>query len=345
MKFKTVGNIQIEKSHFCKLCDENLSIDNADIIYGDQTAYVKCKDGFKIEGIPLLHCLRTSRWDLSKVPSCNIVKCETIQSPANARMKLNKISYKGTAEFTCNDGFELIGSAVISCTASGKWSENVPFCKSIFECPKINEPENGILIYASDSGLIDEKLQSYPMGAFVEIKCDDGFSSESIDLITCSDNGLWDAKIEPCIAEIVPAEFLRDFKEFLFKSCADNSAKLCQFYKTKHFNTNLMHFELPETSEFEGMDMKLFERLQQMNSNDDLNAENFIEKALESLINDKKILDAYRFVICLYVDLILLDEQLNIEAQHYLGANINENIKILLRKKIQKIYKKFTNDF
>ena len=64
LKLKTIGNVKVVKSDFCKPCEENLEVENANVIYGDQSAFVKCNDGFKIEGKPFVFCLRTSKWDL-----------------------------------------------------------------------------------------------------------------------------------------------------------------------------------------------------------------------------------------------------------------------------------------
>lgn len=148
MKFKTVGAINIRQSDFCKPCDKNLLIDNADVIYGDQTAFVKCHIGFKLNGNPFVFCLRTSKWELSKLPSCDLVKCSLLKTPLNGRLMLTKVSYNSQAKFTCDDGFTLMGNDVVTCLSNGNWSHNVPFCKSNYECPALNgrKPLNGVLV-------------------------------------------------------------------------------------------------------------------------------------------------------------------------------------------------------
>lgn len=131
LKFKTVGNIKVLQSEFCKPCDQSLEISNAKIIYGDQTAFVQCVQGFKLQGSPMIQCLRTSQWD-SKLPSCVIIRCTPLKTPANGKIDMKKISYAGVAKFSCDDGFTLIGSDTISCTLHGNWSDVVPTCKSKF---------------------------------------------------------------------------------------------------------------------------------------------------------------------------------------------------------------------
>lgn len=95
MKFKTVGDIKIQQSEFCKPCNQKLTIDNGFVIYGDQSGFVKCNEGFKIVGNPFIFCLRTSKWETSRMPTCKIVKCDPPKTPMNGRMSLSKTTYKG----------------------------------------------------------------------------------------------------------------------------------------------------------------------------------------------------------------------------------------------------------
>lgn len=341
LKFKTVGNIKIDRSEFCKPCEQNLEIENANIIYGDQTAFVKCSEGFKLEGNPFLFCLRTSKWDLSRLPSCKIVKCDILKPPANGRMQLTKNSYKGTAKFTCDDGFKLIGNNLLTCTDFGRWSHRVPHCESIYECQALRVPKNGRLIYASDSGIVSSNHSKYPLGTFVEIQCNEGFSTENENLISCTENGVWDFEVEDCHGtEIeIPKSFWQDFKEFLFISCKENKPKLCKNYKT-NFDTSLAVFELPETNEYEGMDLKLFKLLSEIPTSSDFNAGIFIKILLKN-VNENPKIDAFRFVMCLYIDLILLDHDLGVVVSDELDGNINNDIKRLIKKNVKIIYSNY----
>lgn len=349
MKFKTVGDIKIHQSQFCKTCQQNLTVDNAEIIYGDQTAFVKCSDGFKIEGSPFVFCLRTSRWE-TKLPMCKIVKCHHLKTPANGRIALTKLSYNGQAKFTCDDGFNLTGSETIKCQANGNWSDEVPYCRSIYECPALAEPLNGVLVYASDSGVINENITAFPLGTFVEIKCNEEFRIGGENLISCTENGVWDLDVEDCVPEVapetseikIPMEFWRSFKDFLFKSCNSKSNEeapmLCKDF-TPDFDSNLSSFELPETKEYEGMDAKLLNLISEIkNSETDLlNAGNFMTILLQKNPVDDVMRDSFRFVICLYIDLILMDDEFELSSDD--AENINENIKIMLKKVAQPIYK------
>lgn len=148
--------------------------------------------------------------------------------------------------------------------------------------------------------------------------------------------------------DIVSKEFLRDFKAFLFYSCDTQNpekSKLCTHYSSD-FESDLSSFELPETSEFEGMDAKLSKLLKnlldtaQLNS---INVGNFMPILLiNSQSNSTSLMrDSYRFVICLYIDLILIDENsVNSETD-----NINENIKSMIKRIVLPIYEHHLKTF
>lgn len=173
-------------------------------------------------------------------------------------------------------------------------------------------------------------------------------------MISCTDQGSWDFDVEDCQAEqtkvsekleTVPKEFLKEFKAFLFYSCeTENSdkSKLCNFYKTG-FDSDLSSFELPETPEFEGMDAKLLHLLMQLSDSSRLNltnAENFLENLLDTTQDKTLTRDVYRFVSCLYLDLILIEDtydKVNTD-------NINDNIKSILKKITMPIYKHYLHE-
>lgn len=346
LKFKIVGDVKILPSEFCKPCERNLLIDNGEVIYGDQTGFLKCDEGFKIQGNPFIFCLRTSKWEISKMPSCRIVKCEPLRTPLNSKMLLTKTTYKGYATFKCDDGFLLEGNSSISCLATGKWSADIPKCKSIHECEALQKPKNGKLIYASDSGIIEEDLTAYPVGSYAEIRCDEGFEFHGENLISCSESGSWDYDVEDCKAvevEKVSVDFLREFREFIYESCSPandgDKSKLCRKFKSS-FDTSLSSFEFPDSSDYEGMDRKLLDLIEKLSEDDKktINVGNFLQVLK---IDEKNIpmRDSYRFVICLYVDLVIVDEEFGTDEDSSSDSeSINDKIKYALKSLIHYVF-------
>ena len=54
--------------------------------------------------------------------------CPDLSNPTNGTVTVMGTSVGDTASYTCNDGFELIGSMSVTCTSDGTWSDEPPMC-------------------------------------------------------------------------------------------------------------------------------------------------------------------------------------------------------------------------
>ena len=55
--------------------------------------------------------------------------CGYLPVPNNGSITGNKTTYPNQLSFSCDDGFDLIGSSDRQCQAVGKWSGKQPHCK------------------------------------------------------------------------------------------------------------------------------------------------------------------------------------------------------------------------
>ena len=55
--------------------------------------------------------------------------CPDLSDPANGMVTVMGTSVGDTASYSCNDGFELIGSMSVTCTSDGTWSDEPPMCR------------------------------------------------------------------------------------------------------------------------------------------------------------------------------------------------------------------------
>lgn len=226
--------------------------------------------------------------------------------------------------------------------------------------------KNGNLVYASDSGIIQNTLeeQMFPVGTFIEIKCNAGYFIEGENLISCAENGIWDFEIEDCspdnsstikvdnkkeLTEMSINDFWKEFKKYLFFSCqpknVEKLSKLCEKYVSDFEDST--EFDLPETQEYKGMDSKLLKLLNKALESDDsknITVETFMKFMLYASGDDEQMdplmEDAYRFVICLYIDLILMDVELSVDAQEF-QDNINERLKSSLKQLVAPAYQNY----
>uniref|UniRef100_A0A8C0ES51 Sushi domain-containing protein n=1 Tax=Bubo bubo TaxID=30461 RepID=A0A8C0ES51_BUBBB len=90
---------------------------------GTAVSYI-CEPGFSLIGTASIYCTQSGAW--SRPPPC-------LHPPniTNGKLKGNisdTFSYGASVSYSCNPGYSLVGDALISCTASGTWRNDVPLC-------------------------------------------------------------------------------------------------------------------------------------------------------------------------------------------------------------------------
>ena len=56
--------------------------------------------------------------------------CGLLLPPANGNVMQRNTTFASVTEYSCNDGFELVGNSTRTCQASGAWSGAEPTCES-----------------------------------------------------------------------------------------------------------------------------------------------------------------------------------------------------------------------
>ena len=110
-----------------------------------------------------------------------IVTCEDLETLSNGSINCSSnnqpLQYQDYCTFQCNDGYELQGSEVMHCEASGEWNGSMAQC-NILHCPNITT-----LIPNSRS--CDTSYSSTCM-----VECEDGYSSLGLSSqYSCGFNG------------------------------------------------------------------------------------------------------------------------------------------------------------
>ena len=141
-------------------------------------------------------------------------------------------------------------------------------------------------------------------------------------------------------------EFWREFKEFIFHSCSTERSKekpeLCNFYSSD-FNSDMSTYELPE--EFIGLDGKVLKLLTDVLDDDNFSSIN-VESFMSRLLHDNNVSDltrdSYRFVICLYIDLIIIHIEIDEnpeDDEEKPSDNINQRIMKITKKVVLQIFR------
>ena len=61
------------------------------------------------------------------------VDCGSLPDPANGRVDHTAgTSFRQTATYSCNTGYDLVGDSTRTCQAAGNWSGSTPTCEGIY---------------------------------------------------------------------------------------------------------------------------------------------------------------------------------------------------------------------
>ncbi|XP_013928430.1 PREDICTED: complement decay-accelerating factor transmembrane isoform-like [Thamnophis sirtalis] len=148
---------------------------------------------------PAITCLSNYTW--SSVPVfCKGLPCGDPGKPENGdRIMLMDFLLKAKVNFSCNEGYQLIGSPTIQCLSRAYdnntvvWKPKPPICFRP-TCPPPPEIKNGI--YTGGKNV------TFPLYSNVTYTCDLGFSLSGGDLLHCitEDNktGIWRGSVPEC---------------------------------------------------------------------------------------------------------------------------------------------------
>ncbi|KAL4622497.1 complement factor H-like [Arapaima gigas] len=93
---------------------------------------VVCNKGYKMVGTGSLSC--TANGWIGTIPSCEVFKCPEPPDIENGRVALKPFNkqfpeYSDKVVYSCQEGYNIIGSAVIECKENGQYVPSPPQCK------------------------------------------------------------------------------------------------------------------------------------------------------------------------------------------------------------------------
>uniref|UniRef100_A0A3B1JLQ4 E-selectin n=1 Tax=Astyanax mexicanus TaxID=7994 RepID=A0A3B1JLQ4_ASTMX len=135
----------------------------------------------------------------------NVVKCqaEDIFNPENGSVHCvhpnGGFSYNSQCEYTCNEGYQAVGSQTTRCESLATWSTKPPTCEPV-QCSEISEPLHATM------------QCNHPLGIFsyqstCEFSCQEGYTltSSSSSKLMCEATGQWNDSKPICEAVLCPA--------------------------------------------------------------------------------------------------------------------------------------------
>ncbi|XP_043389735.1 complement receptor type 1 [Chelonia mydas] len=155
-----------------------------------------CRPGYILSSgkSPFVTCLENSKWSVDP-EFCEGRPCQPLELE-NGRVDLTDLRFGATANFSCNEGYRLIGATSAQCVLVGNgvdWDKEVPLCQAI---PCLPPPD---ITHGSHNGQSGEE---FSFGSAVTYKCDPGFSLIGEASIHCTTkdqvNGEWSGPAPEC---------------------------------------------------------------------------------------------------------------------------------------------------
>ncbi|KAK1329363.1 hypothetical protein QTO34_011547 [Cnephaeus nilssonii] len=153
--------------------------------------YVACNPGFIMNGSDLIRCHTNNKW-VPGVPTCIRKGCQPPFNMSNGNHtggEVARFSPGMSVVYSCDEGYLLVGEALLICTHEGTWSQPAPFCKEV----NCSSPEymNGI-----QKGLVSGK--KYKHGAVVNLECEEGYTLEGSPQSQCLEDHGWNPPLAVC---------------------------------------------------------------------------------------------------------------------------------------------------
>ncbi|NXI67576.1 LYAM3 protein, partial [Anseranas semipalmata] len=113
----------------------------------NSTCAFSCQEGFEMTGLERLWCTAGGTWS-GPPPHCKAITCPVLSAPEHGELNCSHLhgdfTFGSTCAFSCQPGFELMGSQSRECMATRTWTGDTPRCKAI-TCPVLSAPEHGEL--------------------------------------------------------------------------------------------------------------------------------------------------------------------------------------------------------
>lgn len=124
------------------------------------------------------------------------MRCRPVPKVPHQQSSGSRYVFNETVKFSCDSGYRLIGSSVLRCLSTGRWSAPLPRCVNV--CPTIVDPANGAVI----GGKKDDETR---VGATAVYSCNPGYRLTKPATAKCQDDAKWSVTGQSCVRVQCPA--------------------------------------------------------------------------------------------------------------------------------------------
>ncbi|XP_052858267.1 MHC class II regulatory factor RFX1-like isoform X4 [Drosophila gunungcola] len=135
--------------------------------------------------------LVSRRASTTSSPRCANIECGLPASIAHGSYGLlnNTVGYLSLVKYSCEEGYEMIGRALLTCDFDERWNGPPPRCE-IVECDTLPGNYYSTIIHAPNGTYYGSKA---------EISCPPGYRMEGPRVLSCLASGQWSSALPRCI--------------------------------------------------------------------------------------------------------------------------------------------------
>ena len=146
-----------------------------------------CVGGYELIGASKITCLVNGSWS-ADVPVCILIDCGDPGTPTNGTRNITGTTLFSIVQYSCDDGYILIGSSVRECLSNESWSGVAPECE-IIDCGSPEILAAGVL-----------SISNTTAGSSAIYSCLEGYNLIGETERVCLNNGAWSGSVPSCIA-------------------------------------------------------------------------------------------------------------------------------------------------
>lgn len=153
------------------------------------TVEYSCDEGHLLVGPSQRTCLETGFYN-EFPPVCKFIECGLPASIPYGNYELvnGSVGYLSQVVYKCNDGYEMLGRAMLTCDIDERWNGPPPRCE-VIECDALPTTYKNAKVITPNGTYF---------GAKAEIQCPKGFTVDGPKVITCLSSGHWSAPLPEC---------------------------------------------------------------------------------------------------------------------------------------------------
>uniref|UniRef100_A0A8C2UIF8 Sushi domain-containing protein n=1 Tax=Coturnix japonica TaxID=93934 RepID=A0A8C2UIF8_COTJA len=169
------------------------------------TCYFSCQPGFELMGPQHHECTANGTWTedahtLQLPVSClrcasftfSAITCPVLSAPEHGELNCShphgNFTFGSTCGFSCQPGFELMGSHSRDCMATGTWAGDASQCQGravvVTDCPVLDAPSHGYLYCSHPYG-------NFTFNSTCTFSCKEGFMHMGAEMLRCAATGNW----------------------------------------------------------------------------------------------------------------------------------------------------------